>query len=269
MNLPQKFEQNTRFSLLTYVSRNSVSTIAFHSGTLLLIVVLSGVIVGLCLKPKQVIIRNTETIIVEKEVRTTDTVYQMKVIPVNKSWFSPTPTPEKKQSVENRKSGYTKYEKIIWALKTEESFRNKAYPDGDYYSIGFGFNMNPYNKNMLKKLNKEHLIKGWGKNATTTWENSIELTQIFIDHNITPNLKDKNLTDDQYVAKALKFYNSGSFSLGSCCRGKKSCGSRNKNIRVHHNKRRNFESRLYKGKITNKTWSQIRRKAINVEMNHR
>ncbi len=267
MNLPQKFEQNARFSLLTYVSKSSVSTIAFHSGTLLLIVVLSGIIVGLCLKPKQVIIRDTQKIIVQKEIKTTDTVYAMKVIPVNKSWFSP--TPEKKQKIENKTSGYTKYEKIMWALKTEESFRSKAYPDGPYYSIGFGFNMNPHNKRMLQQQEKTHLIKGWGKGATTTWENSIVLTQIFIDHNITPNLKNQKLTHDQYVAKALKFYNSGSFSLGSCCNGKKGCGNRNKNIRTHHNKRRNFESRLYKGRINDATWDKIRKKAISIEMNHR
>jgi GH24 family phage-related lysozyme (muramidase) len=257
------------------VSKNSVKTIFAHFFTVILFIVLLGIIAGLSLKPEKVVVRETRFI---RQVTTqylTDTVYKMKIVPVDKTWALPR---EQKKVFPTTK--YTVYQKTMWMLKAHESFRYKAYPDGQYYSIAFGFNMNPHNYQLLKRLDKLHLIKGkWNtKNAKVTWEDGIELTQIYIHENINQKIKELDkkrkvkFTDDQKVALSCKAYNTGNFNLGKCCagRGKKGyCQSDNKAVRNAHNMRRRTESLLYSGKFPKEKWETIRTQALKIEIQHK
>ena len=203
---------------------------------------------------------------------------EVKTFVVDKSWGNSqvnTPVTNKKNfiakddkeevvNVGKNEHGFTRYQMMMWSLKNDESFKNTAYPDGKYYSVGFGFNMNPDNKNLLKKKGKLNLIKGWGKGAKVTWQDAIELTQLYIDHAILPSMP-KGLNTNQQVALAIKAYNSGKLKLGACCGGKKTCG---KGIK-HHNQRRAFEWKLYHGKVTAKEWETIRNNAIKLDALHK
>ena len=280
MNLPQNYEKKARFSLLTYVSKNSVKTIFAHFFIVILITVLLGIIAGLSLKPEKMVVRETRFI---KQVTTqylTDTVYKMKIIPVNKAWALPREQKKVFPKEDNLSTEYTVYQKTMWMLKAHESFRYTAYPDGQYYSIAFGFNMNPHNYQLLKRLDKLYLITGkWNtKNAKVTWKDGIELTQIYIHENINQKIKELDkgkkvkLTDDQKVALSCKAYNTGNFNLGKCCAGRRKkgyCQSDNKAVRNAHNMRRQTESLLYSGKFPEKKWETIRKQALQIEIQHR
>lgn len=158
-------------------------------------------------------------------------------------------------------AGYTRYQMLMWHLKAEEQFRSSAYADGDYYSIGFGFNMHPQNKEVLKRTSNLHLINGWGKGATTTWENAVKLTQIYLENAVLPNLEDKGYTVEQEVAIAAHAYNTGKMKIGPCCGGIKRCG---KGL-IAHNRRRLFEYRLYYGQVKKREWDKIKNTAFNIE----
>lgn len=286
-NLPQKVKEKVRHGLLTWVSKTPVKDLLLQVFAILGIAVMSGFLVAFTVKPTEVVVKQlyTRTDTVVKR----DTVRQFKSILIDKNWGTKSnmvkpdhvPTDKKfTKTVTGKKSKYTVYEKTMWMLKADESFRYKAYPDGENYSVAFGFNMNDENYKLLKRLGKLHLIKGkWNsRKAHVTWEDGIELTQIYIHNNINTGLKalekknKKKFTDDQKVALACKAYNSGNFKLGKCCKGRKKdgyCQSNNESTRKAHNHRRSTEYQLYGGKFPAYKWEEIRQKAIEVETNHK
>lgn len=170
--------------------------------------------------------------------------------------------PKKVEEVKRKYLGYTRYQMIMWCLKKDENFKERAYPDGKYYSIGYGFNMHPDNYILLKESGNLHLINGWGEKATTTKENALKLTQLYIDKIIIPQLP-THYNANQQAAMAMRAYNTGRLNLGACCGGKKTCG---KGLKVH-NERRLFEIRLFKGSVRKEEWERIRRAAEKVDHN--
>lgn len=283
-NLPQKVEAQIRYGLLTWVSKMPVKVILVQGFAIIGIFIAAGFLLAFSVKPRVIVMKQyfTKT----DSFFGVDTFNNFKAILIDKSWgkksnmMKPNLVPTNKKFtkvVTSKRKGYSVYEKRIWMLKTDESFRKEAYEDGKFYSIAFGFNMNDVNHKLLKRLGKLHLIEGkWNSpQARVTWENGIELTQIYIDHNINPGLKllekqrGERYTDDQLVALACKAYNSGNFTLGKCCGAKSRCGASKKSTRTVHNARRNFEWRLYNGQVTSQEWEKIRLKAIKVESDHK
>ena len=279
-NLPQKVEAKIRDGLITWVSKVPVKVIMAQGFAIIGIFIVSGFLLAFSVKPREIIVKQyfTKT----DSFFGVDTFHHFKAILVDKSWgtksnyVEPDKVPTDKKFTETVKSSskYTPYQKKMWLIKTEESFRAKSYPDGKYHSIGFGFNLHPENYDMLKRKGKLYLVKNWkrggsGKNATTTWDNAIELSQLYIDEHIKPHLK-KGLTEDQQVALSLKAYNTGRLTLGPCCGAKKSgCGASKKSTRIVHTARRNFEWRLYHGKVTIQEWEKIRLKAADLDRQHK
>jgi hypothetical protein len=170
--------------------------------------------------------------------------------------------PKKVEEVKRNNLGYSRYQMIMWCLKKDENFRKNAYTDGKYYSIGYGFNMHPDNKILLEKSGNLHLINGWGRGATTTKENALKLTQLYIHNIIIPQLP-KDYNANQQAAMAMKAYNTGKVRLGPCCNGTKGCG---KGLESHK-QRRIFEVRLFEGKVTKQEWERIRKEAEKVDHN--
>jgi GH24 family phage-related lysozyme (muramidase) len=285
-NLPQQVEEKVRYGLLTWVSKTSVKGLLLQVVAILGIGVMSGFLVAFT-TPQEIVVKKYFTRI--DTVVKRDTIRHFKSILINKDWgtksnmvrSSEVPTNKKSfKTVTGKKRDYSVYEKRIWMLKTDESFRKEAYKDGDYYSIGFGFNMNDTNYKLLERLGKLHLIKGrWNsRHARVTWEDGSELTQIYIDHNINPGIKKleqkrgQPYTDDQKVALACKAYNSGNFTLGKCCKGKKKkgyCQSDDKDTAKAHNHRRSIELQLFNGKFPAWKWETIKQAATQVQVNHK
>lgn len=168
--------------------------------------------------------------------------------------------PKKVEEVKRNNLGYSRYEMIMWCLKKDENFKKKAYPDGKYYSIGYGFNMHDDNYRLLEKSRNLNLINGWGEKATTTKENALRLTQLYIHHIIIPQLP-KDYNANQQAAMAMKAYNTGKVKLGSCCGGRKGCG---RGLEAHK-QRRIFEVRLSRGEVTKQEWERIRRAAEKID----
>lgn len=217
--------------------------------------------------PRTLVTTNEVTIrdTVINEIRIRDTVVIRKMV-IHKipTSFGITKSEEKEtkkvEEVKRNAFGYSRYEMIMWCLKKDENFKTNAYPDGKYYSIGYGFNMHDDNYRLLKKSGNLHLINGWGRRATTTKENALKLTQLYIDKIIIPQLP-KDYDANQQAAMAMKAYNTGKVKLGPCCGGKKGCG---KGLEVH-TKRRIFEVRLFWGKVTKEEWERIRKAAEKID----
>jgi hypothetical protein len=218
--------------------------------------------------PRTLVTTNEVTIrdTVINEVRIRDTVIIRKMV-IHKIPTSFGITKANKKEVEDEEVkrnnlGYSRYQMIMWSLKKDENFRKNAYPDGKYYSIGYGFNMHPDNKILLEKSGNSHLINGWGKGATTTKENALKLTQLYIDKIIFPQLP-THYNANQQAAMTMKAYNTGNVKLGPCCGGKKGCG---KDLKVH-TLRRLFEVRLFAGQVTKQEWELIRKAAEKIDHN--
>ena len=145
------------------------------------------------------------------------------------------------------KALFTPYQIIAFEIKATEGFSPKWYEDGfvrgkKSYSIGYGWNDQGSRRNEIKGLLEGNRISK--KNATILMNRELE--------------KYGRLHEDPYKDAALKLYSynrgltTNPRKLGKCCNGRSGCGSRNRNIRTTHNKRRKFELALW-----NHDWKTI------------
>lgn len=179
-----------------------------------------------------------------------------------------TSTQKKDESpTERPKKRYTGFEVAMYYLKAHESFRPYEYPDGEYNSKGFGLNLTPaHTKWATKILGFPSRSRDW------TYEEGQKLLRAYWAEKREKFLKDNaHLNEYQQTAILLHAYNTGKYeNIGGCCGAKKGCGrkgitAKSKRIKKAHTARRDFESRLYAGKVTQDEIAKIRTKAIATE----
>lgn len=162
---------------------------------------------------------------------------------------------------------YTVFEIAMYFLKAHESFRPYEYPDGKYPSKGFGLNLTPeHTQWATEKLGYPARSRDW-----TFTEAQMLLHEFWKEKHATLKSKRPDLKPHQLTALLLHKYNTGKIvNIAGCCGSKTQCGrkgeGRNAQIRTAHNKRRNFEQRLYANKVSNDEIEKYRRKAIQLEI---
>jgi len=157
---------------------------------------------------------------------------------------------------------YTGYEIAMYYLKAHESFRPYEYPDGKYPSKGFGLNLTPgHVKWASEVLGFPARSRNW------TYEEGQKILRAYWQKKFD-QFDDTGLTEYQRTALLLHAYNTGkTHNIQGCCGSKKGCGKRSSpNIRKAHNKRRDFEWRLYNNKVTQAEIDVLRQEAIEVEI---
>lgn len=161
---------------------------------------------------------------------------------------------------------YTPYQIAIWHLKTEEGYRANPYDDGEFPSVGFGYNF-------------VH-----GKVSTPiSWNEATELLSKTFGNMKTKVKKDNRfskLDEWQRTAIACRFYNCGEGSIPNydkpsdllnCHRGSKGCGytCRDKKkqtaVRKTHTARRKFEYEMFMKNFENLKIKTLREKCINLQ----
>ena len=137
---------------------------------------------------------------------------------------------------------YTPYQILVWEIKANEGYASWWYPDGwnrgrRAHSIGFGWNdLGNRRRNEIKKFTSDGFV---------SFDEAMKITLYELE-------KYGQLNKDPLRNVALKLYsyNCGLTDdgnrLGRCCGAKWGCGSRNKNVRKMHNRRRKFELSLWK-----------------------
>jgi hypothetical protein len=161
--------------------------------------------------------------------------------------------------------GYDHTQAIVWHLMAHESFRPEPYKDGAYPSVGFGLNLTP-----------EH--KKWGAQvlglktfpSKLTWDQGKALLYAHV--NLLWDKCDPRLTPQQKVAWIVHAYNRGQGSarnIFGCCKAKTGCGSPNPRIKVSHTKRRQWEARAWRGKLTKIDIEKDRQKVLQLEKRHK
>lgn len=233
------------------------------------VVFLTGILIGhYAMNKEAVTVEKTETICNEP-----DYVELMPEKPVSLGMVELSPiisttTPKKEQSPLNTpKKRYTGFEVAMYYLKAHESFRPYEYEDGQYNSKGFGLNLTPaHTKWATKVLGFPARSRDW------TYDEGQKVLRAYWSEKREKFLKDNaHLNDYQQTAILLHAYNTGKFTnIGGCCGAKKGCGrkannAKAKRIKKAHNARRDFESRLYAGKVTQDEITAIRQKAIKTE----
>jgi len=161
---------------------------------------------------------------------------------------------------------YSQFEIAMWYLKAHESFRPYEYDDGQYPSKGFGLNLTPEHTKWASK------ILGYpARSRDWTYKEGQTLLRAYWDKKREKFLQDnKHLKPHQQTALLLHAYNTGKYdNVRGCCGAKIGCGrkgsGKNARIREAHNKRREFEWRLYNDKVTHDEITAIRQRAIAVE----
>jgi hypothetical protein len=161
---------------------------------------------------------------------------------------------------------YSQFEIAMWYLKAHESFRPYEYDDGQYPSKGFGLNLTPEHTRWASK------ILGYpARSRDWTYKEGQTLLRAYWDKKREKFLQDnKHLKPHQQTALLLHAYNTGKYdNVRGCCGAKIGCGrkgsGKNARIREAHNKRREFEWRLYNDKVTHDEITAIRQRAIAVE----
>lgn len=234
------------------------------------VVFITGILIGHYVLNKQAVtVEKTETICDEP-----DYIELMPEKPVSLGMVDISPVisttaPKKEQSPANApKKRYTGFEVAMYYLKAHESFRPYEYEDGQYNSKGFGLNLTPeHTKWATKVLGFPARSRNW------TYEEGQKVLRAYWSEKREKFLKDNaHLNEYQQTAILLHAYNTGKFTnIGGCCGSKKGCGrkgntEKSKRIKKAHNARRDFESRLYAGKVTQDEITAIRQKAIKTEV---
>lgn len=168
----------------------------------------------------------------------------------------------KEAEAEAEPESYSQYQIAMWYLKAHESFRPYEYPDGEYPSKGFGLNLSPDHVTWATAvLGFDCRSRDW------TWREGEKLLQAFWGKKRARFVKKHpNMLSHQQTAILLHAYNTGKYTnVRGCCGAQKGCGRDNAKIRKAHTERRNFEWKLYQGKVTDDDIAAIRRKAIAVE----
>jgi hypothetical protein len=157
---------------------------------------------------------------------------------------------------------YSQYQIAMWYLKAHESFRPYEYPDGEFNSKGFGLNLSP------DKVQWASDVLGFDcRSRDWTWQEGEKILQAYWSRKRNKfAAKAKDLEPHQVTAILLHSYNTGKYTnIRGCCGASVGCGRDNARIRSAHNKRRQFEWKLYNGQITDDDIAAIRQKAIAVE----
>ena len=207
-----------------------------------------------------------DTVEVVKEVRVVDTVTIERAYVLTKPQKTPklVTVQNIRESVNSRLYGYSPYEILIWHLTAHESFRPFEYPDGKYPSKGFGLNLTPSHVNWASsKLGFPARSRNW------TYKEAKFLLASYVEEKIMPELRKKfpDKSDFQLVALAAHKYNRGNTrNIYACCNGRRGCGSSNRGIQDSHNRRREFEQKLWENRITKQDIEIERRKAIQVKV---
>lgn len=159
---------------------------------------------------------------------------------------------------------YTPFEVAIYYLKAHESFRPYEYPDGKYPSKGFGLNLTPEHEQWASvNLGFPARSRDW-----TFKEGEMLLHEYWKEKhaNYLQSTKDEDINLYQMTAVLLHKYNTGKTSnIGGCCGMKQGCGRQNERIRAAHNKRRDFEYRLYHNQVKENEIEAFRQKAIMLQ----
>ena len=232
-------------------------------------VFVSGVIVGLSIKDKQAVtVESTEEICNQPDYVELIPEKPVSLGVVELPPLTSTTTPKKAQTPANApKKRYTGFEVAMYYLKAHESFRPYEYPDGEYNSKGFGLNLTPAHTTWATK------VLGFpARSRDWTYEEGQKVLRAYWSEKRDKFLKDNaHLNEYQQTAILLHAYNTGKFTnIGGCCSAKKGCGRKGtsdkvKRIKKAHNARRDFETRLYAGKVTQDEIAKLREKAIKVE----
>jgi hypothetical protein len=173
-------------------------------------------------------------------------------------------TEKKKEVIPGVDRKYTGYEVAMYYLKAHESFRPWEYEDGKYPSKGFGLNLTPNHVKWASGvLGFPARSKDW------TYEQGQLVLREFWQRKFDKSKLDE-LPDYKRTAMLLHSYNTGKMiNIRGCCGSKVGCGRRgggkNAKIRAAHNKRRDFEWRLYNDKVSQEEITQLRKSAIKVE----
>jgi hypothetical protein len=183
-------------------------------------------------------------------------------VPVINSFSKTKPKEAVVEEVAESVKKYTGFEVAMYYLKAHESFRPWEYPDGKYPSKGFGLNLTPSHvKWATGVLGFPARSRDW------TYEEGQKVLRAFWQRKFD-NFDGANLNEYQRTAVLIHAYNTGkTTNLRGCCGSKTGCG-RAKSSRIYkaHSKRRDFEWRLYNGKVSQEEISELRDKAIAVEI---
>jgi len=159
---------------------------------------------------------------------------------------------------------YTPFEVAIYYLKAHESFRPYEYPDGKYPSKGFGLNLTPEHEQWASVyLGYPARSRNW-----TFKEGEMLLHEYWKEKHaqFLQSNEDKDINMHQLTAMLLHKYNTGkTHNIRGCCGSKTGCGRKNDSIKNAHNKRRDFEHRLYHNQVTEEEIESFRQKAIKIQ----
>ncbi len=163
-----------------------------------------------------------------------------------------------------RLHGYSPFEITMFHLKAHESFRPYWYYDGQFPSIGGGYNL----------VNGIDFISEEIADGVYTFDEGMGVMHRLIEQ-YKQHIKAKrpNVTEFQAVALAVHMYNTGKIETlnsrqSGCCGYKNGCGriaKKDKDIRNAHNARRAWELRLYNGQLTKKEIETDRKAAVTVD----
>jgi hypothetical protein len=143
----------------------------------------------------------------------------------------------------------TPYQAIMARLQAEESFRPWYYPDGEYRSIAFGYNLIHGHKHIDAVVGKKIPRKGNQPAQVISYDEGVKLLQAHVAKlDVVVGEKFPDVKGWQKAALICKLYNRGQNSvdnpkkdIGHCCghsRGHYGCGSSNPDIRKAHLVRR-------------------------------
>lgn len=199
-------------------------------------------------------------LIKEKDMRIIIAATLLIVLPFYLSLKKVEPKEEVAESVEEEKPGYTNFQIAMWYLKGHESFRPWEYPDGNYPSKGFGFNLSPDKIEWVSEVLGFH-----AKERNWTWEEGTKVLYAYWDKKYS-KFNAPGLNEAQKHAVVAHEYNRGKYkNIRGCCGKSVGCGNPDENIRKSHNPRRIFEWKWYNGELTDEDIEAVRKRAIQVQ----
>lgn len=150
----------------------------------------------------------------------------------------------------------TPYQAIMARLQAEESFRPWYYPDGEYSSIAFGYNLVHGHSHIDKVVGRKIPRKGNQPSQVISYDEGVKLLQAHVAKlDVLVGQKFPEVKGWQKAALICKLYNRGQNSvdvphkdIGHCCghsRGHYGCGSRDPDIRKSHLIRRKRDYHMF------------------------
>lgn len=134
-----------------------------------------------------------------------------------------------------------------------ESFRERAYKDGKYPSVGFGFNLHPEHRGLFETLlHRSPCPQSDCMKTTVSKAEAVKLLKHLFVRDYKHYLKKYSNDERAALAAALRAYNRGVGShnrhyVGSCCGAKVGCGHKDQRVRHSHMVRRLIETAILTG----------------------